>query len=180
MIETPRLILRNWRESDRDPFRRMNADPRVMEYFPALLTPEETDTAIARLQAHADRHGFTFWAVELRRTSGFIGFTGLFHTPFEAHFTPCVEIGWRLLPEFWNQGLATEAARAAADYALDHLHLPEIVAFTAVTNQRSRRVMEKLGMTHNPADDFDHPRVPAGNPLHPHVLYRLAKAIART
>src|ERR1017187_2268873 len=106
MIETPRLILRNWRESDRDPFRRMNADPRVMEYFPALLTPAETDAAIARLQAHADRHGFTFWAVELRRTSEFIGFTGLLHTPFETPFTPCVEIGWRLLPDFWNQGLA--------------------------------------------------------------------------
>src|SRR5215469_9268269 len=173
MIETPRLILRNWRESDREPFRLMNADSRVMRYFPALLTPEETDSAIVRLTSHCETHDFTFWSATLRETNEFIGFIGLFHTPFHAHFTPCVEIGWRLRPEFWNRGLATEGARAAAAYGFAQLDLDEIVAFTTVENRPSRRVMEKLGMTYNPVDDFDHPQVPEGHPLRRHVLYRL-------
>ena len=176
MIETPRLILRNWVESDRQPFRQMNADARVMRYFPKLMTPEESDAGMSRLQAHADRHGFTFWAADLRESGEFIGFIGLAHTPFEAHFTPCVEIGWRLRPEFWNRGLATEGARACVDHAFHQLALAEIVAFTAVENCPSRRVMEKLGMTHNPADDFDHPRCPEGHQLRRHVLYRLKQS----
>ena len=151
----------------------MNADPRVMEYFPSVMTAEESDAGLGRLQTHDERHGFTFWAVELRETGEFIGFTGLAHTPFEAHFTPCVEIGWRLLPEFWNRGLATEAARASLAFGFDKIGLVEIVAFTAMGNRRSRRAMEKLGMIHTPADDFDHPRVPEGHPLRRHVLYRL-------
>lgn len=174
MIETPRLLLRGWRESDREPFRRMNADPRVMEFFPALLTAEESDAAITRLRLHDEQCAFTCWAAELRETGEFIGFTGLCNVPFEAHFTPCVEIGWRLLPEFWGRGLATEAARASAAYGFERLGLPEIVAFTAAGNQRSRRVMEKLGMTHDASEDFQHPQVPEGHWLRPHVLYRLS------
>jgi RimJ/RimL family protein N-acetyltransferase len=173
MIVTERLVFRDWRESDREPFRRMNADPRVMEYFPACQTAEQSDESLARLEAHAARHGFTFWPAELRETGEFAGFIGLARTPFETHFTPCVEIGWRLLPEFWGRGLATEGARAAARWGFERLGLEEIVAFTAVENQRSRRVMEKLGMVYDAADDFDNPGVPDGHALKRHVLYRV-------
>jgi RimJ/RimL family protein N-acetyltransferase len=172
MIETARLLLRDWRASDREPFHRINSDPRVMEYFPAPLSREESDSLIARIEAHQAQHGFTFFAAELRHTAQFIGFIGMVHTPFEAHFTPCVEIGWRLAAEFWGQGLATEGAHAVLRFGFDELKLPEIVALTVPANLRSRRVMEKLGMTCNPADDFDHPRLPPGHPLRPHVLYR--------
>jgi RimJ/RimL family protein N-acetyltransferase len=172
MIETVRLHLRDWRESDREPFRRMNSDPRVMEFFPALLSQTESDVFIQRIEAHQQRHGFTLWAVELRDTAEFIGFIGMIHTPFEAPFTPCVEIGWRLAAEFWGRGFATEGAQAVLRYGFHNLKLPEIVALTVPANQRSRRVMEKLGMTCSPSDDFDHPRLPQGHPLRPHVLYR--------
>jgi RimJ/RimL family protein N-acetyltransferase len=167
MIVTPRLLLRPWRDSDREPFARLNADPRVMEFFPELLTPAETDAALARIAAHEDRHGFCLQAAELRATGEFIGFVGLSLPTFEAHFTPCVEIGWRIVYDYWGQGLATEGAKAVLASATG-----EIVSFTSVGNYRSRRVMEKIGMTHNPADDFDHPRIPEGHPLRPHVLYR--------
>ncbi len=173
MIETARLILRNWRESDREPFQQMNADPRVMEYFPSRLAAKESDAALARLAAHAAEHGFTFWAAELRETGEFAGFIGLARTPFEAHFTPCVEIGWRLLPEFWGRELATEGARGAAKWGFERLAVDEMVAFTAEHNRRSRRVMEKLGMAHDDAGGFDHPQLPAGHALKRHALYRL-------
>jgi RimJ/RimL family protein N-acetyltransferase len=163
MIETPRLILRPWRESDRDPFARMNADPRVMEFFPACLSRAESDTLF-------DRARLCVLAAELRETGEFIGFIGLSSPTFEAHFTPCVEIGWRLAAEHWNRGLATEGARAVLATASG-----PIVSFTSVQNVRSRRVMEKIGLTHDPADDFDHPSIPAGHPLRRHVLYRSAK-----
>jgi RimJ/RimL family protein N-acetyltransferase len=172
MIETPRLHLRDWRASDREPFRRIASDPRVMEFFPALLSEAESDSLIARIEAHQAQHGFTFYAAELRATAQFIGFIGMVYTPFEAHFTPCVEIGWRLSAECWGQGLATEGAQAVLQFGFDELKLPEIVALTVPANRRSRRVMEKLGMTYNPADDFEHPRLPQGHPLRPHVLYR--------
>ena len=172
VLETPRLLLRPWQESDREPLRRMNADPQVMEFFAAPLTPAETGAMIARMLAHFARHGFGFFAAELRATGEFIGFAGISHVPFEAHFTPCVEIGWRLAAAHWNQGFATEGARACLRYAFQDLALTEVVAFTVPANRRSRRVMEKLGMTHDPADDFDHPRLPEGHPLRPHVLYR--------
>jgi RimJ/RimL family protein N-acetyltransferase len=170
MIETPRLILRPWRDSDREPFARMNADPRVMEFFPSRLTPEETDAALVFIAQHYDRYGFTLLAAELRETGEFIGFIGLSVPTFEAHFTPCVEIGWRLAAEHWGRGLATEGALEVLRRAAG-----PIVSFTTAQNWRSRRVMEKLGLTHNPADDFDHPRLPVGHPLRRHVLYRSAK-----
>ena len=172
ILETDRLILRRWRPTDRLPFTRLNADLRVMEHFPALLTPAESREMIDRIEAHFVRYGFGLWAVELRATGDFTGFVGLNVPTFDAPFTPCVEIGWRLAPEFWGHGLATEGARAVLHHAFVDLALPEIVAFTVPANHRSRSVMEKLSMTHNPADDFDHPRLPNGHPLRRHVLYR--------
>ncbi len=163
VIETPRLILRRWRESDREPFARMNADPRVMEFFPACLSRAESDALIDRVRSE-------LMAAELRETGEFIGFIGLSVPTFEAHFTPCVEIGWRLAAEHWGRGLATERARAVLAGAEG-----EVVSFTTVGNWRSRRVMEKLGLTHDPRDDFDHPRLPEGHPLRRHVLYRSGK-----
>jgi ribosomal-protein-alanine N-acetyltransferase len=152
----------------------MNADPRVMEFFAAPLSPEESDRTIDRVQAHIAEHRFGFFAAELRATGEFIGFVGMARVPFEAHFTPCVEIGWRLAAAHWNRGLATEGARCCLRYAFQELALPEVVAFTAPANLRSRRVMEKLGMSRSPADDFQHPRLPEGHPLRPHVPYRVA------
>jgi RimJ/RimL family protein N-acetyltransferase len=175
MLETERLLLRDWRSQDREPFARMNADPRVMEFFPATLPAAETDAGLERVRAHLARHGFGWWAAELKESGAFIGFIGLAVPYFEAHFTPCVEIGWRLAAEYWGRGLATEGARAALRYGFEELGLSEIVSFTTVTNVKSRRVMEKLGMTHDPADDFDHPRIPEGHPLRRHVLYRRNK-----
>jgi RimJ/RimL family protein N-acetyltransferase len=173
MIETERLILRPWRDADREPFSRITADPRVMEFFPAVLTREESDALVDRCDAHYREHGFTYFVAELRATGELIGFLGLAHTPLP-HLIPLVEIGWRLAFEHWNRGLATEGARAALCYGFEQLTLPEIVAFTVPANVRSRRVMEKLGMTRDPADDFDHPRIPVGNPLQRHVLYRIS------
>jgi RimJ/RimL family protein N-acetyltransferase len=172
MIETPRLILRPWRESDREPFARMNADARVMEFFPAMLSREESDALVGRAMAHLDRHGFGPLAAELRDTGEFIGFIGLFIPTFEAHFTPCVEIGWRLAAEHWGRGLATEGAREVLRAATG-----DIVSFTTERNLRSRRVMERLGMTHDPGDDFDHPGIPEGHPQRRHVLYRSGKTL---
>ena len=178
-LDTSRLLLRRWRDADREAFARINADPRVMEFFPALLTRPESDAAVSRINAHFDRHGFGLWALELRSTGKFIGFTGLSVPRFKAHFTPCVEIGWRLAADHWGAGLASEAARAVVDYGFVNLNLAEIVSFTSITNLRSRRVMEKLGMTHDPADDFDHPHLPEAHPLRRHVLYRMQRKAAR-
>jgi RimJ/RimL family protein N-acetyltransferase len=172
VLQTPRLLLRPLQESDRNAFSRMNADPRVMEFFAAPLSHAESDALIDRIQAHMRQHGFSFFAAELRASGELIGMVGLAHVPFEAHFTPCVEIGWRLVPEHWNSGLATEGACECLRYASRELSLTEVVAFTVPANQRSRRVMEKLGMSYDPADDFEHPRIPEGHPLRKHVLYR--------
>ena len=172
VLETPRLLLRPWQENDREPFHRMTADPRVMEFFAGQLSRAESDATIDRIQARSAQHGFGFFAAELRATGEFIGFIGLSRVPFEAHFTPCVEIDWTIAAAHWNQGLATEGARACLRHAFEDLGLAEVVAFTVPTNQRSRRVMEKLGMVHDAADDFDHPLLPEGHPLRPHVLYR--------
>ncbi len=150
----------------------MNADSRVMEYFPKLLTREESDTLIARIEERFERSDFGLWAVEVVDSSKFAGFIGLSVPHFQAHFTPCIEIGWRLAAEFWGRGLATEGARAVLAFAFESLSLDQIVSFTTAANIRSRRVMEKLGMTHDPSDDFDHPLL-IGHPLQRHVLYRI-------
>ncbi len=171
-MQTARLLLRRWRSSDRTPFARVNADPRVMEYYPALLTREQSDALIDRAEAHFLRHGFGLWAAELLLTSQFIGYIGLSIPTFQAHFTPCVEIGWRIDADHWGQGIATEGARAVLAHAFNVLRLPEVVSFTTPANLRSIRVMQKLGLTRNPADDFDHPNLPEGHLLRRHVLYR--------
>lgn len=176
VLETDRLILREWQQSDREPFARLNADPRVMEFMPALLSRDESDRLAERIQEHFREHGFGLCAAELRRDHSFIGFVGLSVPAFPAGFTPCVEIGWRLSADYWGQGLATECARAMMRYAFESVGLEEVVSFTVPGNVRSRRVMEKLGMTRNPADDFDHPRVPERHPLRRHVLYRLRRS----
>ena len=173
MIRTSRLILREWRDSDLDPFAAMGADPRVMEFFPYLNDRATSDALAARIRRHFAEHGFGFWALEIPGVAEFIGFCGIAHVKFEARFTPCVEIGWRLAHAYWGRGYAPEAARAALDYGFKTLGLPEIVAFTTVMNAKSRRVMEKIGMTYDPADDFDHPSLPVGHAIRPHVLYRI-------
>jgi len=175
MLETPRLLLRRWRDADREPFARLNADPRVMEFFPAALSREQSDELVDRIEAHFERHGFGLFAAELRAGRRFIGYVGLAVPDFEASFTPCVEIGWRLAAEHWSQGLATEGAKEVLRHAFETLRLDEIVSFTAPANLASRHVMEKIGMTRSPADDFDHPRLPAGHPLRRHVLYRIRR-----
>jgi RimJ/RimL family protein N-acetyltransferase len=175
VIETERLLLRRWRASDREPFAALNADPRVRRFFPSLLSRGESDSLVDWIEAHFDRHGFGLFAAELRQEPGFIGFIGLSIPNFDAPFTPCVEIGWRLGARYWNQGLATEGAKAALAYGFDSLQLDEIVSFTTLTNFASRRVMEKIGMTHSSADDFEHPNLPESHPLRRHVLYRISR-----
>lgn len=172
VVETPRLILRQWKAGDKRPFARINADPKVMEFFPARLTRAQSDALVAKIDAHFRKHGFGMYAVELRSTKAFIGFIGLNVPSFRAHFTPCVEIGWRLCPDAWGQGLATEGALALLKYSSEVLALDDLVSFTVPANTRSRRVMEKLGMSHDPREDFDHPQLPPGHPLRRHVLYR--------
>jgi RimJ/RimL family protein N-acetyltransferase len=175
ILSTERLILRRWRESDREAFARINADPRVMEFLSHPMQRAESDSLVGRIEANFQKHGFGVCATELRQDGSFIGFIGLNVPSFEAPFTPCVEIGWRLAADCWGRGLATEGARAIARYGFETLALKEIVSFTVPANVRSRRVMEKIGMIHNPADDFDHPQLLPGHPLRRHVLYRLRR-----
>lgn len=174
-LRTARLRLRRWIPTDLAPFAALNAHPRVMEYFPAALSPEESDTLASRIEAHFEQHSFGLWAVEIPNVIPFAGFIGLSVPRFEAHFTPCVEIGWRLAAEHWGFGYAHEGARAVLEFGFEALGLDEVVSFTAAGNLRSRRVMEKIGMLHDPADDFDHPDLADGHRLRRHVLYRMAR-----
>lgn len=171
-LETDRLLLRPWRSADRDPFARLNADPRVMEHFPKLLTRAESDAFADRIEAKMAEDGYGLFALERRDTGAFIGFTGLAVPRFEAPFMPAIEIGWRISFEHWGLGFATEAARCVLDFGFSELGLAEVIAMTVPANRRSQRVMEKLGMSHEAKDDFDHPSLPAGHPLQRHVLYR--------
>ncbi|MGB6686263.1 MAG: GNAT family N-acetyltransferase [Terracidiphilus sp.] len=172
-LATKRLLLRKWREDDRELFQAINADPRVMEFFPSVLPPEDSDIVFERIQRHFERHAFGLWAAELRESRTFLGFIGLAVPNFEAHFMPAVEIGWRLRFDYWNRGLATEGAREAMRYGFEELSLASLVSMTVPANLRSRRVMEKLGMAHDERDDFDHPLLPERHPLRRHVLYRI-------
>lgn len=176
-IQTERLILRQWCEEDVEPFAKLNADPHVMEYFPATLSSEESDAMMKRMQAKIEERGWGWWAVSLVANNKFIGFIGLGsleQITFPAHFSPpAVEIGWRLDPLFWGKGYATEGALACLKYGFEKLHLNEIIAFTALQNLRSQAVMERIGMHRNPKDDFDHPKLPKGHKLCRHVLYRM-------
>jgi RimJ/RimL family protein N-acetyltransferase len=175
MLRTARLCLRPWRVEDLEPFAALNADPRVMEFYPALLTRAESEARFEKIRAHFAEHGFGMWVVEESGGAPFVGVAGLTVPDFVAPFTPCVDVGWRLAAAFWGRGYATEAARAALEFGFGALGLREIVAMTTVANARSRRVMEKLGMRHDPAEDFLHPSVPEGNAVRPHVLYRLRR-----
>ena len=168
--------MRQWQAADREPFAAMNADPRVVEFLPAL-SRAESDAVITRIESHFAEHGFGFWALEIPGIAPFAGFVGLAVPRFEAHFTPCVEIGWRLAAAHWGHGYAIEAARAAVAFGFGSMKLEEIVSFTVPANHRSRKVMERLGMTHSPNDDFDHPALPQGHALRRHVLYRLRRGV---
>jgi RimJ/RimL family protein N-acetyltransferase len=179
-LKAARLKLRRWTAADRAPFAAMNADPKVMEYLPAPLSLAESDAFIDRIELHFTEHGFGLWAVEIANGAAFAGFIGLSVPRFEAHFTPCVEIGWRLGHEHWGYGYATEGARAALAFGFKVLNLAEIVSFTVPDNFRSRHVMERLGMTYNPDDDFSHPGLPEGHRLRHHVLYRISRRFLRT
>jgi RimJ/RimL family protein N-acetyltransferase len=172
-LRTHRLLLRQWRDADLEPFARLNADPEVMAHFPAPLSRPESDAQAARIRASFDDSDFGLWAVEVPGVTPFAGVAGLAVPRFEAAFTPCVEIGWRLARPHWGRGYAIEAAAAAVAYGFEEVGLDEIVSFTVPANDRSRRVMERLGMRRDPAEDFDHPRLPPGHPLARHVLYRL-------
>jgi RimJ/RimL family protein N-acetyltransferase len=171
-LTTHRLVLREWRDEDLEPFAEMNADPRVMEFMIKTLSRIESDGMVDRIRQHFHEHGFGLWAVEIAATTTFIGFVGLSIPRFEAHFTPCVEIGWRLAFDHWGKGYATEAARHVLEYGFCTLNLEEVVSFTAKGNHRSQAVMERLGMRYNPLDDFEHPMMPENHPMKSHVLYR--------
>ena len=175
-LRTSRLVLRPWRDADRAPFAALNADPVVMEHFRAPLHGEESDALADRIAADIDKRGWGLWAVEIPGTAAFAGFIGLNPATFDAPFTPAVEVGWRMARAHWGSGYATEGASAALSFGFDALALEEIVSFTTHGNARSRRVMERLGMRRDPADDFDNPNVPGGGELRPHVLYRLDRA----
>jgi len=174
-LNTSRLILRRWQDEDLEPFARLNADDRVTQYLLHRLTRAQSDAMVVRINAHFEREGFGLWAVEAPGVAPFVGAVGLVVPSFTAPFTPCVEIGWRLDPAFWGRGFASEAARAALAFGFQTAGLSEIVSFTVPANGRSRAVMQRLGMVHSPADDFDHPLVPEDHPLLRHVLYRLSK-----
>jgi RimJ/RimL family protein N-acetyltransferase len=170
-----RVLLREWKPDDLAPFAAMNADPRVMEHYPAPLTRAESDAFVdERIARQFAELGFGLWAVEVPDVAPFVGYVGLSVHTFDADFTPCVEIGWRLAFDHWGRGYATEGARAAIAFGFEEVGLDEIVSFTTPANRRSIAVMERLGMTY--AGEFEHPRLPPGHRLRRHVLYRLARS----
>lgn len=174
-IETKRLILREWLPDDLKPFALLNQDSQVMEYYPRPLNEKESAAFIEKVSKEIQILGFGLFACALQENNQFIGYVGLSKPSFTAHFTPCVEIGWRLHHQYWGNGYATEAATLVLAKGFNEWDLTEVVSFTTAENWRSRRVMEKLGMTHNKADDFRHPNLPADHPLSLHVLYRITK-----
>lgn len=173
-LSTKRLVLRQWQDADYPIFAAMNADPKVMKHFPALLTRAESDDGINRVRAHIEEHGYGFWAVERRDTGEFIGFIGLKHNLEVLPFAPCVEIGWRLHPRHWGYGFATEGACSALEFAFTERKLDSIYSFTPTTNKASENVMKKLGMR-NTGNDFNHPLLEAGHVLERHVLYKIMR-----
>ena len=172
-LRTERLVLRRWHDDDLEAFAAVNADERVCEFLPRPLTRAESDDLVARIEAHFDEHGLGLWCVDPVDEPGCVGFVGLAVPTFSAHFTPAIEVGWRLAPHVWGRGYATEGAEAALAAAFDGAGWDEVVSFTVPANVRSRAVMARLGLVHDPADDFDHPRLPEGDALRRHVLYRI-------
>jgi RimJ/RimL family protein N-acetyltransferase len=174
-FSTARLHLRQWRTSDREPFAQLNADPRVMEFFPTLLDRAKSDALVDHIEGKIRDRGWGLWAVEVKQTGEFIGFVGLNIPAVELPCSPCVEVGWRLAFPYWGKGYATEAAREALQFGFEVLKLDEIVSFTAVQNQRSRSVMERLNMREMP-DTFLHPSLPSDHPLAEHCLYTRSRS----
>ena len=172
-LETERLVLRDWQGDDLEPFAAMNADAAVMEFFPAPLSRDESFAQAKYFQQQLDTAGYGFYAAEVRSSGAFVGFVGMAQPEFSAPFTPAVQIGWRLARPAWGHGFATEAARACLSFGFADLGLEEIVSYTSAPNTRSIAVMERLGMVRDPADDFDHPGLPAGHRLRRHLLYRI-------
>jgi RimJ/RimL family protein N-acetyltransferase len=175
-LETERLALRDWHEADRAPFAEMNADPVVMEFFPRPMTAAQSDALVDNFQAELENSGYCPWAVEELSSGAFIGFVGLHAIPPSLPFGPGAEVGWRLARPYWGRGYATEAGAAAVQFGFGPLEMDRILSFTAVVNLRSRRVMERLGMSRDEAGDFEHPNIAPGHPLRPHVLYSLSRS----
>jgi RimJ/RimL family protein N-acetyltransferase len=173
-IRTGRLVLRGCGPADGAPFAEMNADPEVMEYFPSPLDRDASDELIEIIMTGFERNGLGLWALELLSDGRFIGFTGLSVPRFEAPFTPAVEVGWRLARWAWGYGYATEAATAVLDFGFVQVGLDEVVSFTSFQNVRSQAVMQRLGMSRDPVDDFEHPTIPLDHHLRPHLLYRIS------
>lgn len=173
--ETERLILRDWKDSDREPWAAMGRDPEVMRHLGPVMTREQADAGLARAQAQIDRDGHGFWAVECKADRRFLGFIGAKTTTFDAHFTPNIELGWRLSRDAWGQGLATEGALAARDWAFANLDTPEVIAITVPDNHGSQAVMRKIGLERDMGGDFDHPVLAEDDPLRPHVLFRMSR-----
>jgi RimJ/RimL family protein N-acetyltransferase len=174
-LRTERLLLRRWLPEDLEPYAALNADPAVREHFQNTLTRAECEAEIASFEDRFDQRGYGLWAVEVPGVAPCIGFVGLDLATFDAPFTPAVEVGWRLAREHWGNGYASEGARAALRFGFDTIGLDEILSFTSPRNVRSWSVMESIGMTRDPADDFEHPRVEVGHPLRPHVVYRVSR-----
>ena len=174
ILESKRLYLRQWQDSDFAPFARLNADPEVMRYFPSTLSTTMSDKIAKKCQTLIDDNGWGLWAVSLKEDEHFIGFVGLNPTSPELSFAPAVEIAWRLHKDYWGKGYATEAARAALDFAFTELALEDVVSFTAVINQRSQLIMQRIGMT-DTQDNFDHPMLDTKHPLAEHVLYKITR-----
>jgi ribosomal-protein-alanine N-acetyltransferase len=175
-LASDRLLLRRWRPQDREPFAAINADPEVMRFFPATLTRAESDALIERFERGHEQDGWGLWALELRATGRLVGFTGLAPAGWDPHYLPDVEIGWRLARDAWGRGYATEAAWAVLAFAFERAGLDGVVSLTAVANERSRAVMHRLGMRRDSDEDYEHPLLPEGHPLRPHVVYRLSRA----
>jgi ribosomal-protein-alanine N-acetyltransferase len=177
-FETDRLTLRDWRGEDLAPFAAMNADPKVMEFYPELLSRAESDALAMRLQQDMDAVGFGLYAVEVKSSGDFIGYVGISEVRFPAAFAPAVEIGWRLAAASWGQGYATEAAKGCLAHSFYEIGFDNLVSFTTRINTKSIAVMERIGMSRNLGEDFEHPKLPEGHPLRPHVLYRIARPSA--
>lgn len=172
---TERLLLRAFRDEDREPFAALNADPEVMLWLQGPQERARSDAFVDRVARRWDERGWGLWALERTDTGDFVGYTGLWPAEFEAPFTPAVEVGWRLARTHWGHGFASEAAREALRFGFEDAGLDEVVSFTAVGNERSRRVMERIGLVRDPDGDFEHPSVPEGSPIRPHVFYRLPR-----
>ena len=176
ILKTERLILRPWKESDLLPFFKLNADPKVMEFYASTLTRSESDSLAEKIQREAALRGYGFWAVEVPGVAEFIGYIGLNYWNLEMSFAPCVDVGWRLDSSHWGKGYATEGAKEALRYGFEELKLNEIVAMATIGNTQSHRVMQRLGMIHNPHENFHHPKLAKDDPLSLRVLYRLSCA----